>query len=174
MLCSRGSFSASPNESVVSCLLFISKIFSWVCVNRALKRKLNQLAKQLFSLCIEQFRLRPKQNPNGFEKKGIGLVFFLFLPHVLACVAPPWRWSVFQMGFLNINLCVDTEGHEGETGYSSPPSSGGGGIDALSGGLQRRGRAAGDQVQQEAKESCDVLLLITWSPRPSACRCALD
>lgn len=44
----------------------------------------------------------------------------------------------------------------------------------LFGGLQRRRRPACVQVQQEAKESCDVLLLITWSPRPSACCCALD
>lgn len=95
-------------------LLFISKLFSRVYVNRALKRKLNQLAKQLFSLCIEQFRLRPKQNPDGFEKKGDWPCFFFFFSFFSSCPRlrrspPPGAGLFSKRGFLNINLCVDTE-----------------------------------------------------------------
>lgn len=89
-----------------------------------------------------------------------------FFSHVLACAAPPPGSDPFPNW--NIRLCVDTEGREGEGGYCSVLSTGGGGIDAL------QGASAWGQVQEEAKESRDCLLLITWSPRLSACRCALD
>lgn len=60
-----------------------------------------------------------------------------------------------------------------ETEVTAPPWSPGVVASMLCRGLQSR-RPAWDQVQEEAKESCDVLILITWSPRLSASRCALD
>lgn len=99
-----------------------------------------------------------------------GMALFCFFPRVLACVAPPLAMVCFQTGFLDMNLCVDTEGHEGGRGYSSPPSSGGGGIDALRGGF--RGEDA-QHVFRYNKKPKNLVTSSYWShgllgPLPAA------
>lgn len=105
-----------------------------------------------------------------------GMALFCFFPRVLACVAPPLAMVCFQTGFLDMNLCVDTEGHEGERGYSSLPSSGGGGIDALRGGASEEktpSMCSGTTRSQRILwrppidhmvSSALCLLLCTWLP----------
>lgn len=161
-------FEASPNGSVVSCLLFLSKSFSSVCINsRVLKR--SRTSKQInCSVCVWNILFEAKAKPQRFQgNTGMALFFF---SHVLDCAAPPPGTDLFPNRILEYKRVCR---HRGTWRLQPPPVLRRGVSSMLLRGLQRR-RPAWDQVQEEAKESCDVLLLITWSPRLPACRCALD